>query len=137
MLERAAAQFDMRFEIFTEVLQCTGQRLDCAGGVQTECVAGRANEARIALQHFEICGSTAPLFNVDQQPLQPRQPVATRRAEATGLLGKEVLQVARQIDDAHRVINDDHGACTHPAAGLLNGGVFHWQVEMLFDQEVC
>src|SRR5262245_47080513 len=134
--QRTTALPDVCFELVAKILDRARERLDRPGRVQTEGIAGRADELRVVHDHVEIARLTAPLFEVGQQILEPRQTFAARRAESARFLRKEVLQIARQIDDAHRVVDHRHRAGTHPATRGLYRAVLHRQVEMLLDQEI-
>ena len=91
----------MRFEFVAEIFHRTRERFNRAGGMQTERVAGRADQLSVRRNDVEIARLPAPRFEIGQQLFEPRQAFAARRAEAARFLREEVLEVARQIDDAH------------------------------------
>ena len=67
---------------------------------------------------------------------RPVEPAPAGRTPAAGFLRKKMLQVPHHADRTGLIVQHDHGAGAHPAAGFLHFAEVHGHVQMLFDKKI-
>jgi hypothetical protein len=87
-------------------------------------------------EHFKIILLSFPHLYRFENPGNPRQTVATRRAPTTRFTSKEPFDIADHADRTRRVIEDYHRSGTQPAPHLRHRLVVHRGVEVFRKDEV-
>src|SRR5665213_1295915 len=77
-----------------------------------------------------------PFLHCSQDLFRPAEAAPTGRTPATGLLSKKVNEIRGHSHRAGLIVKDDHGSGPKATAGLLDFGVIHWHIEMLFDEKI-
>src|SRR5262249_43423593 len=77
----------------------------------------------------------SPLLDVCEQPFEPGQPFAARRAPATGLTCEKLLEVLHHRDDARAVVEDDSRARAEEGVDRREGAEIERYVEVLVPEK--
>src|SRR6185437_12941568 len=105
---------DVPLKIGAEIFKCALQWFHGAG---RECAkrVSRCVECGLKLQLRQVFGSSLSFLHCAQYPFRPMQTAPARRTPAAGLLREEMLQVPHHADRTSLIVQDNHGAGTHPA----------------------
>ncbi len=117
-----------------KIFHCALQRLRGAGRQCTECIAGTPHVG-LELELVEVAGLPAALLHRLENPLRPSQSAPAGRAEAAGFAREKMGHVPGHADRTGLVIEHDHGAGAHAAAGFRHLGEIHGRVQVLLDDE--
>src|SRR5690349_17389790 len=127
---------DVIFEVFSEVLESALKRFGRTWRERAKRMS-RPEKLRLGSQLLDIAVLSKPFFDGAQGALTPSQPCPTWSTPAAGFLREEAFQIPHHSDGARLIIEYDHGAGAHTAAGFLDFGEIHFHVEVLGCEKVC
>src|SRR5215471_21730577 len=123
------------FEVFPEIFESALERLCSTRGQRAERMAG-TEKLGLGGQFIDIAVLSAAFFDGAEGALTPSQSCPARSTPAAGFLCEKAFEIPYHSDGARLIVEDDHGAGAHTAAGFLDFGKIHFHVKVLFCQKV-
>src|SRR5688572_12693499 len=132
----AASLFaNMLFEFIGKMLKPgqqgrRGSRCEGAKGISWP------KQSCVPLQCFNVARLALARLNRRKCFGRPRKTIATRRAEATGLLLEKLFKIQQHAYRASFIVEYNHLPGAHTRSRFRKRRVLHWQVEMRLNQKV-
>ena len=126
---------DVTFEVFSKILESALERFSSTRGQRAKRMSG-LEKLRLGSQFLDIAVLSTAFFDGAEGALTPSQSGPAGSAPAAGFLREKAFQIPYHSDRARLIIEYDHGAGAHTAAGFLDFGKIHFHVEVLFSEKV-
>jgi hypothetical protein len=126
---------DVVFEVFPEIFESALERFCSTRGQRAKRMAG-LEKLRLGGQFIDIAVLSTAFFDSAEGALTPSQSCPARSTPAAGFLCEKAFEIPYHSDGARLIVEDDHGAGAHTAAGFLDFGKIHFHVEVLFSEKV-
>ena len=124
------------FEVILKVFETTSQRRGSARSESTKCAAW-PHIVNLLLEDAQILLAAPSRFKVPKYCIHPRQPVATRCAKTTRLMGKKRHEITYHPDRSSLVIKHYHGSGSQPASAFLGDLIIiEGEIQMLRQHKV-
>ena len=121
---------DVVFEVFPEIFESALERFCSTRGQRAKRMAG-PEKLCLGGQFIDIAVLSTAFFDSVEGALTPSQSCPARSTPAAGFLCEEPLQIPDHANGARLIVEYDHGAGAHTAAGFLDFGEIHFHVEVL------
>jgi hypothetical protein len=119
-------------KVFTEVLERALERLNGAWRKSAVSITGTEQPALLR-QQIDVAGLSPSGLDRIKNLLYPREAFATWCAPAAGFPSEKDFKVMDKPDRARLVVEHDHGAGAHAAAGFHDRVEVHLDIQMFFN----